>query len=155
MKTLADRIRGARREAQYSRQIVAQGVGVSASAVGQWEHPAGTTPSPENMIALAGFLKVSLDWLVFGRIAGGGAHGPTAVDLTLFAQDAFEEHLLAVCRSADAATRSMVLAMLTAMWPAAAVVSSSDHLPRQMGETGGRHRVSVRTPSPHARSRRG
>jgi len=72
MTTLADRIRSARRQAQYTRQNVARGVGVSASAVGQWEHPAGTTPSPEHMIALAGFLDVSLDWLVFGRIAGGG-----------------------------------------------------------------------------------
>jgi len=115
MTTLADRIRSARRQAQYTRQNVARGVGVAVSAVGQWEHPAGTTPSPEHMIALAGFLDVSLDWLVFGRIAGGGAaHAPAAVELTLFAQDDFEEHMLVLCRSADAELRSVVLAMLAA-----------------------------------------
>jgi transcriptional regulator with XRE-family HTH domain len=119
--TLADRIRIARRRANRSRQEVAAIIGVSPSAIRQWEHSRGTTPKPVNLLLLASFLGVSVDWLVCGsntdkRPSRPEQHLPEwpAVDLTTFAGDVAEELLLRSWRQANASTRAAVLSMLGA-----------------------------------------
>lgn len=65
--TLGDVLKRARQRRGYSQRRVAEGIGVSTAAVGQWEIGANL-PKTENLIKLAQFLKVDGQALSQGRL---------------------------------------------------------------------------------------
>ncbi|HEX6834241.1 MAG TPA: helix-turn-helix transcriptional regulator [Rudaea sp.] len=91
------RIRRARRTAKLSQTALARTVGVTPSAVAQWEHPEGTLPSLARLQRIAAATQVNLEWLASGA---GRYRAPTssgeasALKLDIFAQDSIEELLL-------------------------------------------------------------
>lgn len=62
-RTMAERIRRARRVAGLTQRAVAAALGVGRSAVAQWELEPGTRPSEANLRALAALLGCPRDWL--------------------------------------------------------------------------------------------
>lgn len=94
---LCDRIRLARSTAKRSQASIARDLGVSGSAVAQWEGRSGTVPSPRNLIRLAALLDVSCDWLATGRGASARALDPS-VALEFIALDSLEERILRAVR---------------------------------------------------------
>lgn len=62
-QTLAKRLRDTRVKCGESRTDVASYVGISASAIGNYEN-CQSLPEVRNLISIANYLKVSLDWLV-------------------------------------------------------------------------------------------
>lgn len=62
-RTMAERIRRARRLAGLTQRAVAAALGVGRSAVAQWELEPGTRPCEANLRALAALLGCSRDWL--------------------------------------------------------------------------------------------
>ena len=76
---LSTRIRQARLRAGMTQAALARRVGVKRSAATQWEHPSGTVPSMEHLIAVALATGVHLEWLATGRglqtAAEDGEHG--------------------------------------------------------------------------------
>lgn len=114
LSTLADRVRSARRKASISQTELARRIGVSASAVAQWEHPAGTHPSVSSLIRILEITGVSLDWLVMGkRINGVNVNADEyelpAVSLEFLAHCETEEKLLSNFREMPTKRRSLLL----------------------------------------------
>jgi transcriptional regulator with XRE-family HTH domain len=70
---LPDRLRQARRAARLSQAALGAQVGVCASAVAQWELPAGTSPRVEHLAMVACICGVTFEWLATGR-------GPSTID---------------------------------------------------------------------------
>lgn len=66
-KTLGDRIKRAREERGWNQQRLADAVGVSRSAVSQWESGETKGLKPDNLIAVAEVLRVTVPWLVRGE----------------------------------------------------------------------------------------
>ncbi len=73
---LPTRIRKARLSARMSQAELARRVGVKRSAVTQWEHPLGTTPSMHHLIRIAIETGTCIEWLATAR--GPCAPGDTA-----------------------------------------------------------------------------
>lgn len=96
---LPDRIRHARRLANFSQSSLAERVGVVPSAVAQWELPDGTSPTVDHLARVANCAGVAFEWLATGR---GSIHPDVertpAVDTELFAADMLEERLLLTFR---------------------------------------------------------
>jgi transcriptional regulator with XRE-family HTH domain len=98
--TLAQRIRMARRRAGLSQMQLATLSDVTASAVAQWEHPAGTCPGLDRLHRIARATEAPLDWLLTGERAGAAAHQKRvdsevpAVAFDVYAQSLDEEVLL-------------------------------------------------------------
>ncbi len=67
MSTLYRRIREARARIHLSQEALALDLGVSRSAVAQWERVDGTCPSVENLIALARRTGLAFEYLATGR----------------------------------------------------------------------------------------
>jgi len=67
MQKLSDRIRRARRISGLSQSELADGLGVTTSAVGHWERPGGPYPSTQHLIRISTCLSVRLEWLATGR----------------------------------------------------------------------------------------
>src|SRR5207344_372643 len=67
MKRSGNRIQQARRSAKLSQQALATLVGVHRSAVSQWEQPAGSAPTLENLARIAITTSVQFEWLATGR----------------------------------------------------------------------------------------
>lgn len=68
MGRLHERIREARGLTGLSQEALAIELGVSRSAVAQWEmHPGGTAPAVENLIALARRSGMAFEYLATGR----------------------------------------------------------------------------------------
>jgi transcriptional regulator with XRE-family HTH domain len=97
----------ARRAAGLTQADLARQLGVSRSAVAQWERPGGSKPVSGNLEKLAVTMGCSFEWLATGR---GNRHAAdlqpsqlegTAVILRHFARDDGEEHLLALYRELD------------------------------------------------------
>lgn len=111
---LANRIRTARRKASLSQTELARRIGVSASAVAQWEHPSGTHPSLQSLVRILEITGISVDWLLLGRgsnrtnLASSEENLP-AVSLDCFAHSMLEEDLLKVFR--EMPTKRQVLLM--------------------------------------------
>lgn len=107
MKSVAARIRLARRASGLTQSDVAEQLGIGRSAVTQWERSDGSHPTASNLGKLAVLLGCSYEWLATGRggkrpstsIASSGEE--TAVVLRHFARDDAEEHVLAVFRGLD------------------------------------------------------
>lgn len=115
-QSLADRVRSARRRASISQTELARRIGVSASAVAQWEHPSGTQPSLQSLIRILEITGVSPDWLVMGRTAhvagiGGHAQEVPAISFEIYAHSAQEENLLTVFREIPTRKRSLLISL--------------------------------------------
>lgn len=94
---LPDRLRRARRLASISQAALAQAVGISASAVAQWEQVEGTLPGLAHLVAVARVTGVSIDWLATGvgrprQAVAPEEHATLVADA--YARDAAEESLL-------------------------------------------------------------
>lgn len=63
---LQDRIRLSRRRKGWSQAQLGVRVGVTASAVGHWERPAGHAPCLSRLLQLSELFDVELGWLVNG-----------------------------------------------------------------------------------------
>ena len=74
MNKLNERVREARHKAGLTQEALAGELGVSRSAVAQWEMERGTAPSVENLIALARRSGMAFEYLATGR--GGPDCGP-------------------------------------------------------------------------------
>jgi transcriptional regulator with XRE-family HTH domain len=96
-------------------------LGVSRSAVAQWERSDGSNPSAGNLASLALALSCSFEWLATGR----GTRGPTpnkgaraseapAKEHTYAHSDA-DDHLLAVFHELDHWDQKAVTAMVVAL----------------------------------------
>lgn len=71
---LYERIREARRLTGMTQEMLAAELGISRSAVAQWEMSEGTAPSVENLIALAKRSGLAFEYLATGR--GEASFGP-------------------------------------------------------------------------------
>ncbi|MDR3385595.1 MAG: helix-turn-helix transcriptional regulator [Rudaea sp.] len=96
---LCDRIRLARNEAKLSQTALAERVGVTASAVAQWESHNGTRPGTERLQDIAAATGATFEWLATGhgskqRRSRTRDEETPAVSLGSFARDAHEELLL-------------------------------------------------------------
>ncbi|HHW4679249.1 MAG TPA: helix-turn-helix domain-containing protein [Xylella sp.] len=67
MNKLFERIREARRASGLTQEALAGELGVSRSAVAQWEMEQGTAPSMENLIGLARRSGLAFEYLATGR----------------------------------------------------------------------------------------
>ena len=69
MELLAERIKQARQSKNLSQKQLAQRIGVSASAISQYESNSHfhSEPSIKNLINIANVLGVSFEWLATGR----------------------------------------------------------------------------------------
>jgi transcriptional regulator with XRE-family HTH domain len=114
---IADRIRRARRTARLSQSALAARVGVTASAVAQWEHPDGTCPTVARMQSVATATGVNFEWLATGRGQQqrgfrSDAEETPAVKLDLFALDEAEETLLRRFRALSPRARQLLIGLL-------------------------------------------
>ena len=81
IQTMGERIREAREAYKLSQGNLAKRVGVSASAVSQWENGDVRGLKPANLLATARALGVSVYWLVYGtgKMRGDSTQGTTRV----------------------------------------------------------------------------
>jgi transcriptional regulator with XRE-family HTH domain len=119
MKSAASRVKLARRAAGLTQAGLAERLGVSRSAISQWERVDGSNPTAANLGNLALALACSFEWLATGR--GSKSAGSkfsrsepadTAVQLRYFAKDDGEEHLLAAFRDLDHWDQKAVLSVV-------------------------------------------
>ena len=128
-RAMATRMRLIRRAANLTQAELASQMGMSRSAVAQWESPSGSSPSAENLSRLAVKLNCSYEWLATGRGSrsanqrgtGHPAEDPAEV-LRFFASTDAEEHLLATFRQLESWDQDVVgsLADLLATRPGSA-----------------------------------
>src|SRR6185312_14813838 len=97
---LDDRIRSARVRAGLSKAELARRVGVSPSAVAQWEQPGGGGPSARHLATIAQCTGIAFEWLATGRgpVRVSEGDGPPAIEPASIAVTLFEERLLDVAR---------------------------------------------------------
>src|SRR5262252_1007889 len=115
---MRDRIRRARRNAKLSQTALAERVGVTSSAVAQWEHPDGTCPALGRLQSIATATSVNFEWLATGR---GQQHRTAKIDgnetpalkLELFALDDAEETLLRRFRMLSPQGLQMLVGLLS------------------------------------------
>lgn len=90
---------------------MANSVGVSRSAVSQWERYSGTKPNPDNLAIVADLLKVHYEWLATGRGPMGldDSHQEPPAHMAEFAFDAQESRLLAGFRMLTARKKDAVV----------------------------------------------
>lgn len=67
MSKLSERVREARNLCSLTQEALASDLGVTRSAVAQWEMEQGTKPSVENLIALARRTGMAFEYLSTGR----------------------------------------------------------------------------------------
>ena len=110
---LCDRLRIARYRAAISQTVLAHAIGVSPSAVAQWEHPQGTQPSLDNLLRAAEVTGASIEWLATGTTDRSArvrsAEETPAVALDTYAQTLQEETLLERFRNGSASQRTLLL----------------------------------------------
>jgi transcriptional regulator with XRE-family HTH domain len=113
---LKDRIRLARAHAGLSKAELARRVGVSISAVVQWERPDGTRPSARHLAALAECMGLAFEWLATGRGPTRIVNddGPPALEPTAMALTLFEERLLDLSRKLPTDRREALIEFLAA-----------------------------------------
>ena len=117
MTSLSQRIRKARTIAALTQAQLALRIGVKRSAVTQWEHPSGTTPSVEHLIQIATETGAGFEWLATGR-------GDSRIDVAAstpalvvddYAHDQYETQALEHLRRLPMAKKRMAVAILDAM----------------------------------------
>jgi transcriptional regulator with XRE-family HTH domain len=113
---LSERIRHARVRAGLTKTELARRVGVSPSAVVQWELSGGTAPNASNLARIAQVTDVAFEWLATGR----GPHrvrsdkDAPALELASIAVTLFEERLLHLSRLLPSYRHDSLLAFLEA-----------------------------------------
>jgi len=116
-----NRIQQARRSAKLSQQALATLVGVHRSAVSQWEQPAGSMPTLENLARIAVTTSVQFEWLATGRGRMKyvsdltGSEETPAVLLEYCAQGEVEVRALAALRKLDYTDGFAIVGMLEAL----------------------------------------
>jgi len=116
-----NRIRQARRNAKLSQKALAMLVGVHRSAVSQWEQPAGSMPTLENLARIAITTSVQFEWLATGRgrmkyVSDlANTNETPAVLLEVCAQDEMEIRMLAAVRKLDYADGFAIVGMMEAL----------------------------------------
>jgi transcriptional regulator with XRE-family HTH domain len=97
---LDERIRAARIRANLSKAELARRVGVSPSAVVQWEQAGGSKPCARHLGTIAQCTGAAFEWLATGRgpMRISESDGPPAIEPTSIAVTLFEERLLEVAR---------------------------------------------------------
>ncbi len=114
MTTLPIRIRKARLSAKLSQAELARRVGVKRSAVTQWEHPLGTTPSMHHLLRIAIETDTCIEWLATARGPSRSEAPAPATDVpaTDYAQDPQESEALLRFRRLPAHKRKIALQIL-------------------------------------------
>lgn len=114
MQSMASRIRRARIGARMTQTDLANAVGVSRSAVAQWETRDGTSPSTEHLTEIAVKTGVQFEWLATGR-------GPSQVDTAAiveaaiaadFAENELESRMLGLMRRLPRRKQEMACEMV-------------------------------------------
>ncbi len=113
---LKDRIRVARMRAGFSKAELARRVGVSPSAVVQWENPDGGGASARHLAAIAQCTEVAFEWLATGRGPSriDAGDGPLTIEPTAIAVTLFEERLLEVARKLPSHRHEALIEFLVA-----------------------------------------
>lgn len=109
------RIRQARSKAKLTQSALAESLKLNRSAVSQWESPAGSLPTVENLIRIAHVTHVSFEWLATGRGRMQHMHDERdtpAVQLDCYAHDWQEERLLKDYRGLPATARKALIDLL-------------------------------------------
>ncbi len=112
LANMPDRIRRARRLGGTSQAALAHAVGVSPSAVAQWEQAGGTHPGLVHVVSVARATGVSIEWLVTGAgrpRTNVPADEVQALSAEAYARDASEESLLRDYRVLTIRARRIVL----------------------------------------------
>ena len=114
MHALPTRIRKARLAAQLTQAELARRIGVKRSAVTQWEHPLGTSPSMHHLIQIAIETDTCVEWLGTGRGPSrcDGTEAAPAIPREDCAQDASEREALLRFRKLPAHKRKIALQIL-------------------------------------------
>lgn len=97
---LSMRIRIARQRARMSQEALALNLGVTRSAVANWESVEGVLPATGRLARLAELTSVSFEWLATGRgalDAGASANDTPAVDAEMV-YDELERQMLSAFR---------------------------------------------------------
>ena len=118
---LCTRIRVARQRANLSQADLADSLGVSRTAVANWEsHKVRSCPSGERISEIAILTGVSWEWLATGR--GSAAVSPEMVPTVDadFVEDPIERTLLAGFRAGNEPIRRALLTIAEAQLPARA-----------------------------------
>ena len=115
---LSTRIRTARTRAGMSQGELAEALGVSRSAVGNWESAKGrVSPTSERLSELALATGVSYEWLATGRGTPlAPIDGIPAADAE-FVDDPIERRLLQAFRSGSDQFKQAILVVLEAQLP--------------------------------------
>ncbi|HEX2595601.1 MAG TPA: helix-turn-helix transcriptional regulator [Luteimonas sp.] len=120
---LAERVRRARRIAGLSQQELARALGVTRSAISNWESTNAAQPATDRLARLANALEVSFEWIATGR---GEMRLPrsvpaaTAVDARLFVDCPHELNLLSAYRRAPVRVKAILQEIANLHSPAGA-----------------------------------
>ncbi|HZP66335.1 MAG TPA: helix-turn-helix domain-containing protein [Rudaea sp.] len=111
---LSDRLRLARSAARLSQAELAHRLGVTPSAVAQWEKVTGTRPGIARLRAIAVATCTNFHWLATGDGAPAApiGEGATSVNLRTFARDEQEEALLDFFRRLRPSARGALCRLL-------------------------------------------
>lgn len=112
------RVLRARAHAKLSQVDLSRRVGVSRSAVSQWESATGADPTSKNLGLIAKVCGVSYEWLATGRGSmareAGGEEAPPA-HMDEFVQSDVELRLLTQFRRLPRSRQAMVLTLVGAL----------------------------------------
>lgn len=117
---LCDRVRLSRVSSKLSQAALSRQLGVTASAVAQWESVRGTTPGVDRIRKIASITGVSFEWLATGEGSAferrtRAAQDSPAIDLDCYAQDLAEELLLSHYRNMKRKARDALLGVAEAL----------------------------------------
>lgn len=118
---LSMRIRIARQRARLSQEALALNLGVTRSAVANWEGAGGVLPASARLAHIARLTNVSFEWLATGRgpLDHGGNDDTPAAEGEMV-HDEYERRLLAAFRRMPEHARLEVVLHCEAMAPRAA-----------------------------------
>ncbi|KRA41805.1 transcriptional regulator [Pseudoxanthomonas sp. Root630] len=126
---LSMRIRIARQRARMSQEALALNLGVTRSAVANWESVEGVLPATGRLAKLAELTSVSFEWLATGRgavEANASANETPAVDVEMV-YDELERQMLSAFRRMTRDARVLAILELEAN---ATVGRSTERSPR-------------------------
>lgn len=114
VSALSGRIRKSRNLAKLSQAELARRIGVKRTAVTQWEHPTGTTPSVDHLIQIAMETATQFEWLATGRGPSRmeAAEQTPAVIIDDYARDEHESQMLEELRRLSPSRRKMAMEIL-------------------------------------------
>ncbi len=113
---LSMRIRIARQRARLSQEALALNLGVTRSAVANWECVEGVLPASGRLAKLAELTNVSFEWLATGRgaIDHAGNEGGTPAVAAEMVYDELERRMLQAFRRMTPAVRAQTILGLEA-----------------------------------------